>query len=121
MIIRPDLETKLASADDWVRQQFRFLDEMLVQAGCESRDVSGPGRIYSRHGELVVRSDPKLHWLGLGFPDQMREDVRTSPCALRAQQGLAWFNWTPDTSCDRGVVTGLVRRSLARTGGDERV
>ncbi len=35
---RPELETKLASADDWVRQQFRFLDEMLVQAGCEDRE-----------------------------------------------------------------------------------
>ena len=111
---KPDLETQLASADDWVRQQFRFLDEMLVQAGCESRELSGPGRVYSRHGELVVRSDPKLHWLGLGFPDQMREVVRTSPCALRRQQGLAWFNWAPDSACDRAAVTGLIRRSLAR-------
>ncbi len=111
---RPELETKLASADDWVRQQFRFLDEMLLQAGCESREVSGPGRVYGRHGQLVLRSDPKLHWLGLGFPDQMREDVRTSTHALRAQQGLAWFNWSPDSSCDRAAVSGLVRRSLAR-------
>jgi hypothetical protein len=104
----------LASADSWVRQQFQFLDDMLMRAGCESRDLSAPGRAYRRDGKLVLASDPKLHWIGLGFPGEMREDVRSSTKALRPQQGLAWFSWSPD-SCDRGVVAGLVQRSLARS------
>jgi hypothetical protein len=38
----------LTHVDDWVHQEFASIDELLVGAGCNRREASGPGRVYRR-------------------------------------------------------------------------
>ena len=112
---RPALETKLAQADDWVRQQFRFVDDLLQAEGCHVRDLATPSRSYRRGGRVVLYCDPKLHFLGLGFPRDMREDVRASPFVLRMPASIAWLTWATEAD-DRSSVEQLLRRSLQLAG-----
>jgi hypothetical protein len=104
-----------------VYQEFTSLDELLVGAGCERRNESGPGLAYRASGRVVLRSHPKYHWLALGFPEQLRSDVDALTSRVRPQQGAAWFNYSPG-SCDRDTVDLLVDEALrlARTGTEQR-
>lgn len=114
---KPSLETQLARVDDWVHQEFASIDELLVGAGCDRQEESGPGRVYRASGRVILHSHPKYHWLGLGFPDHLREDVAALTTKLRAQQGAAWISYTPE-SCDRDTIDLLIEEALspAQTG-----
>jgi hypothetical protein len=114
---KPDLETQLTNVDDWVHQEFNSIDELLVAAGCERRDESGPGRAYRMSGRVVLHSHPKYHWLGLGFPEQLRSEVDVLTTRVRPQQGAAWINYSPDL-CDRETVDLLVEEALRLAQAD---
>ena len=60
---------------------------------------------------------PKRHWLGLGFPEELREDVGALTRRLRPQLGAAWINYTPE-SCDRDTVDVLVDEALRLARAD---
>lgn len=115
---KPDLETQLTNVDDWVYQEFASIDEMLVGAGCDRQETSGPGRAYRASGRIVLHLHPKYHWLGLGFPEELREDVAALTTWLRPQLGAAWINYTPE-SCDRDTVDLLVDEALRRARGSD--
>lgn len=103
----PDLHDKLAAAEQWVRDEFIWLDEVARDFGAEPAEEPGPGLVYRVAGQKVLRVHPKLKHLGLGLPDTLRADVHALTAGLRSQRGHAWVNYGP-ASLDRETVELLL-------------
>jgi hypothetical protein len=106
-----DVNAKLGSADEWVRDEFGFVSDLMAAVDCDSHDESGPGRSFHLDGPPVLRVHPKLRYIALGFPDRLRADVEALTHALRPQKGAAWLNYGPGL-CDRDTIEILVDKSL---------
>lgn len=116
MLDRSELPTKLSAASDWVRDEFAYITGVAADLGLALRVEGGPGMALLLDERTVARVHPKLRHIGIGLPDALRDDVAALTSALRAQQGFAWFNYTPDAA-DRDTVELLltVSRDLAET------
>ncbi len=107
MVDRRDLEGALLRATDWVQAEYAYIEDIAVGMGCEKRLESGPGVAFRLEGKVICRAHPKRDHLAVGLPDRMRSDVQALTLVLRAQKGLAWFNYAPGVA-DHDTIERLL-------------
>ena len=106
-----ELTSKLERSNEWVRDQFGYLDDLASGLGCARVIEGGPGAAYVWQGRKIAHVHPKRRRVGIGLPDAMRADVAELTGLLRGQRGLAWFNWEPG-AVDRDTIALLFELSL---------
>src|SRR5690348_14207390 len=92
VIDRDDLRGKLASANDWVRDECIALSDVAFGLGCEAEPEGGAGVGFRLSGHFTVRLHPKREHIAVGLPVWMRLDVEALTHALREQRRTAWLN-----------------------------
>jgi len=112
MPARPDLEAKLATVDDWVRDSFAHLSDLLISMGCQHREVTAPGRSFRLGNGPSVHLHPKQSYIGVGLPRSMQEDVEALSAYPHRKDGPAWVRYGPD-DVDRDTMELLLSSAAA--------
>ncbi len=110
MAANTSLAEQLDKVNQWVLDEFSYLDELLQELGCAAHPEGGPGVAYKAAGRTVARVHPKRRRVRLGLPEGLRPDVDALNTQPSVQRGSAWLNYEPDV-CDRDVVEGLITRA----------
>jgi hypothetical protein len=113
MPARPDLEAKLATVDDWVRDSFAHLSDLLISMGCQHREVTAPGRSFRLGNGPSVHLHPKQSYIGVGLPRSMQEDVEALSAYPHRKDGPAWVRYGPD-DVDRDTMELLLSSAVVR-------